>query len=53
MRDPLRAVIRRGFGRLVAPDAKIRFFAFYNVDGASASARERFIKRVRRGISGL
>lgn len=48
LRDPVRAVTMGGFRRLLSPKVRVDFLAFYNIDGASAASRARFLERVRR-----
>lgn len=46
LRDPVRSVILGGLGRLCGREVKTRFLALYNIEGASAARRARFITRI-------
>lgn len=51
LRDPVRAVILGGLGRLCAPSIATRFLALYNIDGASQAQCGAFIARVERAFA--
>ncbi|HKS89548.1 MAG TPA: NAD(P)H-dependent oxidoreductase [Stellaceae bacterium] len=53
LRDPVRAVVLGGLGRLCARGAEKRFFALYNVDGAPRERCAQFIARVERAAARL
>ena len=46
LRDPVRAVILGGLGRLCAPRLATRFLALYNIDGASRERCAKFLTKV-------
>lgn len=53
LRDPVRAVILGGLGRLCASSAAKRFFALYNIDAAPRERCARFVARVQRAAARL
>jgi putative NADPH-quinone reductase len=53
MRDPGKAVLMRGLGRLIRPGAKRLYLAQYGMDRSTSEGRMRFIGKVERTLSGL
>jgi putative NADPH-quinone reductase len=51
LRDPVRAVIMGGLGRLCAPRVQTRFLALYNIDTANRQRCARFLERVERALA--
>ena len=51
LRDPVRAVIMGGLGRLCAPRVQTRFLALYNIDAANRQRCARFLERVERALA--
>lgn len=53
MRDPGKAVLTRGLGRLLTPRARHVHLAHYNMDKATAASRARFIATIERTLHRL
>jgi putative NADPH-quinone reductase len=51
LRDPVRAVILGGLGRLCGRGVERRFLALYNIDAAGRARTEAFLARVARAFS--
>ena len=50
LRDPVRMAIQKGLRRLFSPACRVEWFAFYNMDKSSQSARVKFLNRVADGM---
>jgi NAD(P)H dehydrogenase (quinone) len=48
--NPGKTVLMRGFARLIAPGAALRFLALYDMDRAKSPRLERFLARVERAF---
>lgn len=53
MRDPGKAVLMRGVGRLLSPRAKRMYLARYGMDKSTPESRERFMAKVERSLGAL
>jgi putative NADPH-quinone reductase len=53
MRDPGKAVLMRGLGRLIRPGAKRLYLAQYGMDRSTPGSRTRFIGKVERALNTL
>jgi NAD(P)H dehydrogenase (quinone) len=53
MRDPGKAVLIRGLGRLLTPGAKRLYLAQYGMDKSTCESRTRFIIKVERSLRKL
>lgn len=53
MRDPGKAVLTRGLGRLLTPKVRQVHLAQYNMDKATAASRARFVAKVERTLQRL
>jgi putative NADPH-quinone reductase len=51
LRDPVRMAVQKGLRRLFNPRCRVKWFAFYNMDRSSLSARLKFIQRVTKGMN--
>jgi NAD(P)H dehydrogenase (quinone) len=50
LRDPVRMAVLRGLRRLFSPKCRTSWFALYNMDRNSHSARTMFLRKVTRGM---
>jgi hypothetical protein len=53
MRDPGKAVLMRGLGRLLSPKAKRMYLAQYGMDRSTPERRRRFIAKVEHSLRAL
>jgi NAD(P)H dehydrogenase (quinone) len=51
LRDPVRMAVQKGLRRLFNPKCRTGWFAFYNIDRSTQSARAKFLHRVTEGMS--
>jgi NAD(P)H dehydrogenase (quinone) len=53
MRDPGKAVLMRGLGRLLSPKARRLYLAQYGLDRSTPESRRRFIAKVKHSLRAL